>query len=86
MVNTNTLWKGREEQYFFWVKAPPINFTINLVDRKKNGTTRGKRVQTFFRIELRQNYHRDVSEKQGGISGFSLSAEPAFLLTGKSVH
>jgi hypothetical protein len=46
------------------------NFSITLTDRKKNGVTSGKRVQTFFRIELRQNYHRDVSEKQGGSSYF----------------
>jgi hypothetical protein len=27
-------------------------------------------VQTFFRIELRQTYHRDVSGEQGGASYF----------------
>ena len=35
------------------------NFSINLVDRKKRGIVTSKRVQAFFRIELRQNYHRD---------------------------
>lgn len=34
------------------------NFSITLTDRKKNGSLTSKRVQTFFRIELRQNYHR----------------------------
>jgi LAGLIDADG DNA endonuclease family protein len=36
------------------------NFSITLTGHfvsKKNGTTTGKRVQTFFRLELRQNYH-----------------------------
>jgi hypothetical protein len=35
------------------------NFSISLVDRKKRGIVTSKRVQAFFRIELRQNYHRD---------------------------
>ncbi len=48
------------------------NFSINLTDRKKAGVVAGKRVQTFFRIELRQNYHRDVAEKQGGASYFNI--------------
>ena len=34
------------------------NFSITLTDRKKKGNVTSKRVQTFFRIELRQNYHR----------------------------
>lgn len=34
------------------------NFSITLTDRKKKGKITNKRVQTFFRIELRQNYHR----------------------------
>src|SRR5204862_2655631 len=46
--------------------------SINLTDRKKAGVVAGKRVQTFFRIELRQNYHRDVAEKQGGASYFNI--------------
>jgi hypothetical protein len=57
------------------------NFSINLVDRKKNGSTTGKRVQTFFRIELRQNYHRDVSEIQGGNSYFNILTKIAAFLT-----
>jgi hypothetical protein len=39
------------------------NFSINLVDRKKKGISTTKRVQVFFRIELRQNYHRDSLEQ-----------------------
>jgi hypothetical protein len=46
------------------------NFSINLIDRKKNGKITSKRVQTFFRIELRQTYHREVSAEQGGASYF----------------
>jgi len=57
------------------------NFSINLIDRKKNGSTTGKRVQTFFRIELRQNYHRDVSEIQGGNSYFNILTKIAAFLT-----
>lgn len=34
------------------------NFSITLCDRKKKGKVTSKRVRTFFRIELRQNYHR----------------------------
>lgn len=44
------------------------NFSINLTDRKKKGLVTSKRVQAFYRIELRQNYHRDVSINQGGTS------------------
>ena len=46
------------------------NFSINLIDKKNNGKTTSKRVQTFFRIELRQTYHREVSAEQVGASYF----------------
>lgn len=46
------------------------NFSITLTNRKKKGNITSKRVQTFFRIELRQTYHRDVSVEQGGASYF----------------
>ena len=46
------------------------NFSITLTDRKKKGNITTKRIQTFFRIELRQTYHRDVSVEQGGASYF----------------
>ena len=48
------------------------NFSINLIDRKKKGIITSKRVQTFFRIELRENYHRDVPTYLGGTSYFDI--------------
>ena len=48
------------------------NFSINLIDRKKKGVVTTKRVQAFFRIELRQTYHRHVSVEQGGTSYFNI--------------
>jgi hypothetical protein len=56
------------------------NFSISLTDRKKGGSIRGKRVQSFFRIELRQTYHRDVSGEQGGASYFLVLNEIAIFL------
>jgi len=47
-------------------------FTINITDRKKNAKITGKRVKVFFRIEVRQNYHRNVTELQGGNSYFNI--------------
>ena len=58
------------EQWLVGVTDGDGNFSINLIDRKKNGNITSKRVQTFFRIELRQTYHRDVSIEQGGSSYF----------------
>ena len=48
------------------------NFSINLVDRKKKGVITTKRVQVFFRIELRQNYHRYSSVEQVNTSYFNI--------------
>lgn len=48
------------------------NFSINLIDRKKKGVITTKRVQAFFRLEIRQNYHRDCSVEQGGSSYFNI--------------
>lgn len=48
------------------------NFSITLTNRKKKGNITSKRVQAFFRIELRQNYHREVSIDQGGTSYFKI--------------
>ena len=45
---------------------------FNLIDRKKKGIITTKRVQTFFRIELRQDYHRDVPTYLGGTSYFDI--------------
>lgn len=53
------------------------NFTINLTDRKKKGLVNSKRVQCFFRIELRQNYHREASIEQGGTSYFKILTDIA---------
>lgn len=56
------------------------NFSINLTDRKKGGTVTSKRVQTFFRLEIRQTYHRNVSVEQVGSSYFAiLSKVSAYL-------
>ena len=56
------------------------NFSINLINRKKKGNITSKRVQTFFRIELRQNYHRDVSLELGGTSYFYILSKIATYL------
>lgn len=56
------------------------NFSITLTDRKKKGNITSKRVQTFFRIELRQTYHRDVSAEQGGASYFAILSKIATYL------
>jgi hypothetical protein len=48
------------------------NFSINITNRKKKGVITTKRIQVFFRIELRQNYHRDVSAIQGGTSYYEI--------------
>jgi hypothetical protein len=37
-------------------------------------------VQTFFRLELRQTYHREVSIEQGGISYFFILSKIATYL------
>lgn len=46
------------------------HFSISLIDRKKSGGGLRKVVQTFFRIELKQEYSREVTDKQGGNSYF----------------
>ena len=51
------------------------NFSITLTDRKKNGQITSKRLQTFFRIELRQNYHRGESSSNSYFDILSLIAE-----------
>jgi hypothetical protein len=53
------------------------SFTINLTDRKNRNT---KRIQAFFRIELRQNYHRSVIDSLGGISYFNILTKIAMFL------
>jgi hypothetical protein len=51
------------------------NFSISLIDRKKKGKVTTKRVQTFFRIELRQNYHRQEAGANSYFTILSLIAE-----------
>ena len=53
------------------------NFSITLTNRKKKGNITSKRVQAFFRVELRQTYHRYVTREQGGISYFVILSEIA---------
>ena len=48
------------------------NFSITVYDRKKNGEVLRTSVQTFFRIELKQNYSREVTVDQGGGSYFNI--------------
>lgn len=47
------------------------NFSITVYDRKRGNKVRTN-VQTFFRIEVKQNYSRDVTADQGGASFFSI--------------
>lgn len=48
------------------------NFSITVYDRKKkNGKVIRTNVQTFFRLEVKQNYTRDVTADQGGSSYFN---------------
>lgn len=56
------------------------NFSITVYDRKKNNTVISTNVQTFFRIEVKQNYSRDVSTDQGGASYFSIMTKIAEFL------
>lgn len=56
------------------------NFSITLTNQKKNSKVGAKRVQTFFRIELKQNYSKEVSDSLGGISYFNILTKIAALL------
>ena len=51
------------------------NFSITLTDRKKKGKITSKRVQTFFRLELRQNYHRGEAGERSYFIILSIIAE-----------
>lgn len=57
------------------------NFSITLYDRKKNGQFLRTNVQTFFRLELKQNSTKEVSEGQGGNSYFYILTKIAEFLT-----
>jgi len=50
-------------------------FAITVHDRKKNGVFLRTSVQTFFRIEVKQNYSREVSQDKGGGSYFNILTE-----------
>lgn len=57
------------------------NFSITLSDRKKSGKVLRTNAQTFFRIELKQNYSREVTPDQGGSSYFHILTKIAAFLT-----
>lgn len=57
------------------------NFSINLINKKKYGKVGAKVIQTFFRLELKQNYSKYVSETQGGASYFNILTKVAAFFT-----
>lgn len=57
------------------------NFNVTLYDRKKNGVFLRTSVQTSFRIEVKQNSSREVSQDQGGASYFYILSEIAAFFT-----
>jgi LAGLIDADG endonuclease/Cytochrome C and Quinol oxidase polypeptide I len=50
------------------------NFSITITNRKKKEKITGKRVQTFFRVELRQNYHRGEESSKSYFTILSIIA------------
>jgi hypothetical protein len=48
------------------------NLSITVYDRKNNSKVLRTSVQTLFRIEVKQNYYRDVLADQGGVNYFSV--------------
>ncbi len=57
------------------------NFSITIYNRKKNGKFLRTSVQTFFRIELKQDSTKEVTEGQGGNSYFYILSKIAEYLT-----
>lgn len=57
------------------------NFSITVYDRKKNSKVVRTNIQTFFRVEVKQNYSKDVTVDQGGASYFSVMTKIAELFT-----
>ena len=53
------------------------NFSITVYDRKKNSKVVTTNVQTFFRLEIKQNYSKEVPVDQGGASYFSILTKVA---------
>lgn len=56
-------------------------FGLSIYDRKKNGVFLRTSVQTSFRIEVKQNYSREVTFDQGGASYFHILSEIAAFFT-----
>lgn len=57
------------------------NFSINLTNQKKYGKVGDIRIQTFFRLELKQNYSKYVSETQRSTSYFNILTKVAAFFT-----
>ena len=57
------------------------NFSITVYDRKKNGVFLRTSVQTFFRIEVKQNYSREVTQDKGGAGYFNILSEISAFFT-----
>lgn len=57
------------------------SFGITVYDRKKNGAFLRTSVQTFFRIEVKQNYSREVTQDHGGSSYFNILTEITYFFT-----
>lgn len=57
------------------------NFSITIYNRKKNSNLARTEVQTFFRIEVKQNYRKNVTIDQGGASYFNIMTKIAELFT-----
>lgn len=56
-------------------------FAITVYDRKKNGVFLRTSVQTYLRLEVKQNYSREVSQEQGGVSFFRIINKIAAFFT-----
>lgn len=57
------------------------NFSITVYDRRKNGMTVRTSVQTFFRLEVKQNYTREVSEDKSASGYFNILTKIAAFFT-----
>jgi hypothetical protein len=57
------------------------NFSITVYDRKNNNKVLRTNVQTFFRIEVKQNYSINVTADQGGASYFNIMTKISEFLT-----
>ena len=57
------------------------SFGITISNRKKNKGSSRIEVQTSFRIEVKQNYSREVTKDQGGSSYFNILSEIAAFFT-----